>query len=416
MLTDCSGNREIIHPPCCQSTLHIPPPTLTRSNEHPLDRIMAALVQSFPQQSSTVTMLQTRPASASGPFQTSGQAQQHIRTPQMPRNIYNINTGTTSYRGHTPMSPVAPYAFTTTPALSGNANPLRQNPTTPHLRLDNRTSSAPVLPYSHQVSANNLSHQTQRQHSIYPVNSTGSETVASSSTPDLLSFAKDDSLITPKGSLKIQRPLSSIELNTPDLSPSGSVIPTKPSPDRYRRNHRRAETSVPATTGQTLGGSALPSGSGMATVSHLYVPAMSSPATFTASQKSNVGSPLPTRQDGPLHHSPQLQPISKDDTSIQFSSPEQAKRYRRRSIGNMEPGDSTGQHIDTREQKTIMNQPRTYASVVSSPSVSDVKDRRPSPPHSRPSSSHGRNGSDESVGSNRTGSRPSSVRLILLFP
>lgn len=110
---------------------------------------MAALVQSFPQQpSSTITMLQTRPTSSSGPFQSNNQSQLQ-RGSQMARNMYSGAGGAgggnnTHYRGQS--SPVAPYAFTTTPSLSSNGNPLRQNPTGPHLRQENRTLSAPVNP------------------------------------------------------------------------------------------------------------------------------------------------------------------------------------------------------------------------------------------------------------------------------
>ena len=369
---------------------------------------MAALVQSFPQQSSTVTMLQTRPSSASGPFQTAGQAQQHIRNSQMPRNIYNINTGNTSYRGHTPISPIAPYAFTTTPVLSGNANPLRQNPTTPHLRLENRTSSAPVLPYSQQTTIDSSSNQVRQSNQpAYPLPSANLGTLASAPTPNVQSFAKDDSMIAQRTTLSIPRPLSSIELNSTDLSSSGSAATVKPSPDRYRRNHRRAETNVPATTGQTSGGSALPSGSGMATVGHLYNPPANSPVV---PQKLNTGSQSTPRQDGAHHQSPQLRPVSKDDMGLPSSSSELAKRYRRRSVGSIDAGDGTGRSVDQQEQKPTVSLPKSYASVVSSPYIPDAKEKRPSPVHSR-ESSHGRNGSDDSINSIQTSSRPSSVRL-----
>ncbi len=53
---------------------------------------------------------------------------------------------TGSYRGHSSISPVAPYAFTSTPVILNAANPLRQHPTVPILRQENRTSSIPATP------------------------------------------------------------------------------------------------------------------------------------------------------------------------------------------------------------------------------------------------------------------------------
>lgn len=97
---------------------------------------MAALVQSFPSSTSNLAI-------------NASQSQQHQRGSPMSRNIYNTSVGAMgggSYRGHSPMAPVAPYAFTSTPVILNTTNPLRQHPTAPVLRQENRSTSAPTVP------------------------------------------------------------------------------------------------------------------------------------------------------------------------------------------------------------------------------------------------------------------------------
>lgn len=67
----------------------------------------------------------------------------------MSRNLYNTSVGGMgggTYRGHPPLAPVAPYAFTSTPVILNTTNPLRQHPTAPVLRQENRTTSASTVP------------------------------------------------------------------------------------------------------------------------------------------------------------------------------------------------------------------------------------------------------------------------------
>ena len=366
---------------------------------------MAALVQSYPQQSSTVTMLQTRPSSASGPFQSRGQTQPQLQNSQMPRHVYSLNTGglgTTSYRGHTSSTPVAPYAFTSTPGLPNNSNPLRQNPTTPHLRAENRTSSAPVIPHTQQTVSGAPSNQTRPRP---PTNYTLSQdSLVSTSTQQGL--AKDDSaVITQRVANNNPRPLSSIELSLPDFGSINLGTTSKPSPDRYRRNHRRAETAVPASNGST-GGSALPSGSGMATVGHLYNQPTFSPSSH--SQLPYRGPQLSPNQDNTILQGAQMRSASKDDMNLhQQSSSEQAKRYRRRSVSSLEVGDLASQQVVPKEQFSAPL-PKPHAATASSPYIAGQQDARRSP-NQQSSSSHGRTDSDESISSTRSNSRPSSV-------
>lgn len=353
-------------------------------------------MQSFPAPTSTVTMLQPRPSS-SDPFQSGSQGQQHQRNPQMPRNMYNTpmgGTATSNYRGHTSIAsvPVSPYAFPSTPVIPGSSNPLRQHPTMPHLRQENRTTSAPVIPFTQQSSTtlNNLSRYRPQElsHSTH-------------STPQ--GHAKDDSAILSQASKQFsQRPLSSIDLNSPSMTADASMAsPAKPSPDRYRRNHRRAETTgVPSPNASSAGGSALPSGSGMATVGHLYVnPAHSSSSPSLTTNSSYRGA----QSLSPNTHN------SVDDTNIPKQGPvELAKRYRRRSINTMEAGDYNAQAVDVPPQSSAA--PKTYAAMLAGPAPQERREAR-APAIQRPSSSHGRNDSAQSSVSGRTSSRPSSVCL-----
>ena len=105
---------------------------------------MAALVQTYPQQT-TVTMLQSRPSSSGG--YTPTQPQQHLGSRNAPSQRYNASSGSASYRGMPSHGPVATYAFTSTPQLANASNSSRQYQSqTPHLRSENRTSSAPIIP------------------------------------------------------------------------------------------------------------------------------------------------------------------------------------------------------------------------------------------------------------------------------
>lgn len=368
---------------------------------------MAALVQSFPSTGSTITMLQTRSPSSDA-FQGGTHGQQHQRGSQMPRNVYNGPVGTMaagSYRGHTSLSPSASYAFNSPSIVPNAANPLRQHPTTP--RYDSRTASAPVTPLTNPLSSPNLS--TNGQNRLSSVSALNLSTAYTSQQ----NGSKDDSSI-PAPSLNTNpRPLSAIDLNPTASSPSPTT--TKPAPDRYKRNHRRAETAgMPTSTTHSVGGSALPSGSGMATVGHLYnggYQTHSTPALNT--YPSYQGSPSPSRQANEMN-SNQPRMISVDDNVLSRpGSSEQAKRYRRRSISSLDAKEY--QQFNSEPSTLPPTQPKTYAAMLASaaPQASS-ENRQPQPSVAQiqqPGSSHGRNGSAESSISGRSTSRPPSVSL-----
>ena len=89
---------------------------------------MAALVQTIPQQSGTVPVLQTRPSSSSGTFSSPQSHPSRIQT--MSWSSFNGNSG--NYRAGHPV--VAPYAYQNTNRQSWS----------PHLRPEHRTFSAPA--------------------------------------------------------------------------------------------------------------------------------------------------------------------------------------------------------------------------------------------------------------------------------
>lgn len=371
---------------------------------------MAALVQSFPSPTSTLTMLQTRPSSSDA-FQNGSQSQQHQRNSQMPRNIYNTSVGgmaAGNYRGHTSISPVVPYAFTSTPVISNATNPLRQHPTAPLLRQENRTTSAPTVPFAQQTTSPNPT--PSNRHRLQP----------SPSLPlDLLSTlplsqqsgSKDDASLPSAAKQNPPRPLSSIELNAPSL-PTTVIYPnaSKPSPDRYRRNHRRAEQGgIHSSSTLNQGGSAQPSGSGMATVGHLYSNPLQSSSTPTLTSYPAFRGTLPASQNAnDVSPGSTVRLLSADDMSLpKQSSAEQAKRYRRRSISSLEVKEHTGQISDLKSHTPI--QQKTYAAALAGTAPQDRIDVQSRPSLQRSPSSHDRNDSSGSTSSGLTNSRPSSV-------
>ena len=224
----------------------------------------------------------------------------------------------------------------------------------------------------------------------------------------------DSSIPTQRVGRVAARPLSSIDLVSPtiDLKPTTGATLVKSSPDRYRRGHRRAETSAATLNGPQSGGSALPSGSGMATVGHLYNhPHQSFSSPSLVSQSSYRGVSSPSHSENFSGFASQIRPTSKDDMNLHRpSSAERAKRYRRRSIGSLDAGEFSSQATDV-QPRQAPPQSRTYAAVLAG-NKSEQQEIRNSPVLQRPSSSHDRHGSSESSSSVRSSSRPSSVSVL----
>lgn len=281
---------------------------------------MAALVQSFPaqQSSSPVSLMQSRPQSASNSLQSAQTqsahpGQHHLTTPRNMGGYNNSNSNSNNsagggYRSGYTTAPVAPYAFTSTPSLSNT----KQQP-----KIGERTSSKP-----------------EDSRNRYPAPDSISSSSSSSSDPSsrhqgvTTSGARDD---VSQYSRPNARPLSTI--STTALPPPQMTVSTsRPSPDRYRRpGNKRSESAMsPVTT--SYNGSAQPSGSGMVAVAAIY----SQPS------RSNSNPSLP-QASGPTVKAPfigdytgQLRSQSVDDIHThrhQSTSFQQQMQNRRRSVG-----------------------------------------------------------------------------------
>ncbi|KAB2571632.1 Protein BNI4 [Lasiodiplodia theobromae] len=241
---------------------------------------------------------------------SSGDAQSHhqsssSRSSNMPRTqYYNTSGGGIGYRGSS-ATPVQTYAFQQTPQL----------------RQENRSTSAPVNPYSQAQAFSPTLAPTKQGHATHPSSSSGSTASSSSSNQSSTrqrSGSKDDSSLSHQrtksasSSTDSSRQLSAINLSTsvPDLTLTSFDAPAKTSPDRYRRSRNTSGPSSPSLPQESK--SAAPSGSGMAGVAHLY--------------KSNAPNPRPGHN----------RTSSMDDSVLPRSNSEQAKRYRRRSLNNFE--------------------------------------------------------------------------------
>ncbi|KAL8885663.1 MAG: hypothetical protein Q9215_006519 [Flavoplaca cf. flavocitrina] len=267
-------------------------------------------------------------------------------------------------------------------------------------------ASAPVTSYTNPVSTPNVS--TTPQNRLSSVSALNLSSAFGSQPGGSL----DDTALLASSGSSAQRPLSTIDLNSPTPVPAANT--TKPAPDRYKRNHRRAEMAgLPTGTPLSQGGSALPSGSGMATVGHLYSAAYQTSSTPSlTSYPSYRGSVSPSRQGNESVNGNQSKLTTVDDLVISRpSSSEQAKRYRRRSISSLDAKEY--QAFNAEPSAALPSQPKTYAATLASPAPqAQTQYRQPQnfAPVQRPGSAHGRNGSNESSYSGRSSSRPSSAK------
>ncbi|PNS17280.1 hypothetical protein CAC42_6963 [Sphaceloma murrayae] len=254
-----------------------------------------------------MSMLQSRASPDGYQSSTTSQPyQQSQRHSQAPRTSFtpSQNPGSVQYRA-TATAPVQPYAFQSTP----------------HLRQDTRTNSAPVM-------------------------HTRSNSAAEKPAATRRTVSKED----------LSRPHSVISLSSsvPDLSLGTFENATKASPERYRRNSsKKADASVASVSHVS---SAVPTGSGMSSVEHLYIPPPAPPA---------------------------MQRTSSDDLQAAKST-EAAKRYRRRSTAN----------IDTSVGSAPVPSP-SYAQVLQRPNSSHAKGSDKSVSTVRPASSHQRKPSSD---------------------
>lgn len=196
---------------------------------------MAALVQTFPQQTGTVAMLQARPSSNSGimPANQSHANHQYMAAPsQAPRSAYPA-VGSSGYRGSA--APVQPYAFTSTPNLNQNASWQQQHSAY-------RTRSSPAVPGAPTYDAN----PTYR-----PVFLGGPSSCSTGSQPQAVGGvghggSRDDSVLRNTATPSRSQPFLSVNAQPP----FGSGTTGRTAPDRYRRpsggavHHARSQSST----------------------------------------------------------------------------------------------------------------------------------------------------------------------------
>jgi hypothetical protein len=377
---------------------------------------MTALVQSYPQQSSTVTMLQTRPSSASGILPNTAQGQGHHQYPSGSSQMHlagyhGINgVGQTTYRGQTSMAPGATYPFT--PGLS--VNNVRPSPG-PYPRADLRASSAPVLP---TIRAADIGQPIGR--SRYPA--PASVSASSSSSSELSagtqqSVSRDDSVITSTAwvASRVSRPFSTVITSAPAAnSPvANPPTPTKPAPDRYRRPvPRRAESAGPSSTTQqsnNLASAFLPNSAMAGTI-----PAYPQMGQFSNSQSMGgyqgyTQAPYFSSSNSKMaSFSPNLAlRAAVDDMHLRRPpAREEAARYRRRSIHTVDMAD-----VADAQLRGIVPQAQRQGFVAQE----HQHPLRSSPVTSnRPASSPSRSESSEAIQSLRGNQiQPPSVSLIL---
>jgi len=342
---------------------------------------MAALVQTLPQQT-TVTML-------SGPS-SPGYAPQHQSSRSVQKSRYHNPTVSGNYR--LPSGPVAPYAFTSTPQLTTTIGTSRTHPT-PHLRSENRTVSAPVLPQPSLLSlpaANNPPLQLQNGKSTStPLNTSLHQRKEDDGYLSLGDFP--DFFNWPEPSLGL--PLVGSAM------PHSSMQASKPSPDRYRRMVRRLDSSDNGPN-REHSSSSMPSGSGMAAVEHLY----------THPSQSNSSPSLTTHQSyrGATHNTgSRARNTSVDDMNIgQAQNADLAKRYRRRSLGSLE---TAGLNHGDDTQQTASPHPNVF--VATSGRRTSSRERQLPGQSQQQNSSHQHKGSSESASSGQSSKsqRPGSV-------
>ncbi|PBP25240.1 hypothetical protein BUE80_DR003715, partial [Diplocarpon rosae] len=298
--------------------------------------------------------------------------------------------GIANYRGHTAVAPIAPYAFTSTPSLTTPGQ--RQGP---HLRADQRTSSAPgTTSHSQHTESGPIRSRYPAPLSVSTVSSSSSSDISARSQ---ISGIRDDSAIGGNGRTvsSLARPQSSTvaSSSTPGQSSPSTSSPVKPPPDRYRRpNNRRTESNASQTP-------VAPIGSSMPNVVQFY---------------GNATQPQTLPTIAPQTFSLQLPPLSKltsgtaggasaDDMQLSMkTSPDAAKRYRRRSIHTIDLAEFGGISGGLFEQGSRQ---------VSSANGRIDQQQQQHPLRSspvggtQPGSTHGRHGSSESVNSTRSATR-----------
>ncbi|ORY70110.1 uncharacterized protein BCR38DRAFT_333498 [Pseudomassariella vexata] len=357
---------------------------------------MAAMVQTYPQQTATVTMLQTRPSSSSGIMNGHAHSQsqpnvgnqQYMANSQPHRNSFHglpgVVGGQTGYRGSSP-GPVQPYAFTTTPNLANNGAPWQSYGAY-------RTTSNPNVSTMQTIDHANNAAARPRYHTSGSM--TNIHNGANSSAVMAQGVSRDDSSLpsmSRAANSAASRP-QSVHLTTSSGQQTfAQVAATKASPERYRRPSPRQVDSQQSSQAQ---GSAMPSGSGMATVVHLYNPRAMGNQRIPRNS-ANLAS-RPQSAYGSL-----MTGAAADDMLVpRQPTDEDMKRFRRRSMHSIDSADYPN---PLTPQEFKKQQAQAEEALRLKTNSSFAGNEKPN------AATHTRSGSSESIVSSRSSnSRPSS--------
>ncbi|KAI0202207.1 hypothetical protein F4808DRAFT_82720 [Astrocystis sublimbata] len=311
---------------------------------------MAALVQTYSQQSGTVTLLQTRPSSAAGIMSGTPQGHANQGYGAHQRHVYHGSSGSIggqgTYRTTGTVAPVQPYAFTSTPSLA-HSGQLPQHG-------GYRTSSGTTLPTLTQLVDPRMQYTAATARP--PLNGTSNQPT----------FAQ--------------------------------VAASKASPERYRRPaQRHADSSQSIAQSQQMQTSPGLSASGTPAVAQSYNQrALPRNQAMPSIRPQSANGPMPNATMDDMH-------VYRQPTD------DESKRYRRRSIHSINSADHyTGPAPQSSHQSSQVD-----GITGSKKQGSSEKEQRharvvPRPP-SASNASHVRNGSSESIVSSRSSnSRPSS--------
>lgn len=346
---------------------------------------MAALVQTIPQQSTTVSVLAARPSSSSATFTPSSPSPQSAsRSQTMSWSTLNAGNNSGSYRGR---QVVAPYAFTSTPNLASSQN---RRSWSPHLSPDHRTIPAP----SGGPGNHNNGHPSRLVSHV----AAGSVSTPSSSNSSLRSVSKDDTVIPARHSSwndPALRPLSTAK--PPTLPPiNTSTLSSKPPPDRYRRGSRGVSGGPPTNvpTSPTVSSTTLDS--------H----ASSSQCPSSSADRQNSSRNVP-RVGGHGRGS------STDETAgTEKQQPELAKRYRRRSVGTVDSANLLNMECQVPKSETDLSNLHPRDAAIRPRSIHSQRDSTGSIESARSSSSSVHDsGRTEPVSSSRT-SKPDHAKRL----
>lgn len=293
------------------------------------------------------------------------------------------STGPMTYRGSA--APIQPYAFTSTPGLAPAGQWQQPYPAF-------RASSSSAVPTIQTLDHNNgyprARHATNGSLPSLPMNiSPGG--------------SRDDCALPPPGTRRgsgTPRPQSAYFASSTVQTSFTSAAPAKNQPDRYRRPVLRATDSSASGQQGHSGGSAAPSGSGMASVNHLYTP----PPSVNKERR-----PSPSNLSRPTSFYAKV-PGSMDDMQL-YRAQEDSKRIRRRSMPALDAHDMP-RSLAALDIRKAEKSPVDQSASKGGNEKDQVKTARLVTVHSPSKVASGRNGSSESLVSSRSSnSRPSSV-------